>query len=153
MSGKAPAADMPCFSFPVRVYYEDTDSGGVVYYANYLKFMERARTEWLREKGFEQTALLDEYRVIFVVRSVAIEYLRPARFDDLLDVTVRQADLGRSQIRVRQTVVRQRQAGADELLAQADVKIVCVDSDSFRPTRIPQAVGAALAGTGNLDSK
>ena len=72
------------FSWPVRVYYEDTDSGGVVYYANYLKFMERARTEWLRAHGFEQTRLADEHRVIFVVREVQIKYLKPALFNDLL---------------------------------------------------------------------
>ncbi|MDP2783622.1 MAG: YbgC/FadM family acyl-CoA thioesterase, partial [Sulfurimicrobium sp.] len=94
------------FSWPVRVYYEDTDSGGVVYYANYLKFMERARTEWLRVHGFEQTDLMREHGVIFVVRDVHITYLRPAVFDDLLQVTVSVHATGRSWIEFAQTVER-----------------------------------------------
>src|SRR4030065_1328558 len=92
-----------CFAWPVRVYYEDTDSGGVVYYANYLKFMERARTEWLRNQGFEQTELLRDHLVIFVVRAVQIEYLRPAMFNDLLTVTVRFHQAGRSRVQHDQT--------------------------------------------------
>ena len=77
------------FVWPVRVYYEDTDSGGVVYYANYLKFMERARTEWLRARGFEQDVLLGEHRLMFAVRSLSVDYHRPARFNDLLAVLSR----------------------------------------------------------------
>jgi acyl-CoA thioester hydrolase len=122
------------FSFPVRVYYEDTDAGGVVYYANYLKFLERARTEWLRAAGFEQTKLLHDYNVIFVVRSVTIEYLRPAKFNDELIVTVRLEKLGRSAIEVFQTVERDRR------LIEAQVKIVCVDRASFKPVSIPAPI-------------
>ncbi|MDP1681712.1 MAG: tol-pal system-associated acyl-CoA thioesterase [Burkholderiales bacterium] len=126
------------FSFPVRVYYEDTDSGGVVYYANYLKFLERARTEWLRAAGFEQPELLRDHNVIFVVRSVAIEYLRPAQFNDELTVTVRMEKLGRSTIEVFQTVERNAR------LIEATVKIVCVDGLSFKPVSIPPHIRQPL---------
>lgn len=123
------------FRWPVRVYYEDTDAGGVVYYANYLRFMERTRTEWLRSLGLEQTALADEYGVLFVVRAVEIEYLRPARFNDALEVTVELSDHGRSRIAVLQQVLR-----GSEVLASALVRAVCVDTQSIRPARIPQTV-------------
>ncbi|MEW5942293.1 MAG: tol-pal system-associated acyl-CoA thioesterase [Pseudomonadota bacterium] len=126
------------FSWPVRVYYEDTDSGGVVYYANYLKFMERARTEWLRAHGFEQTRLADEHRVIFVVREVQIKYLKPALFNDLLKATVTVTRLGRGSIDFDQTVER------DCVLAQAHVKLACVDRQSFKPVAVPQAIKAKL---------
>ena len=94
------------FRWPVRVYYEDTDAGGVVYYANYLKFMERARTEWLRCHGFELPALADEHGILFVVRAVEIEYLKPARFNDALDVTLELDEHGRSRMSVVQQVLR-----------------------------------------------
>jgi len=130
------------FSWPVRVYYEDTDSGGVVYYANYLKFMERARTEWLRDSGFEQTSLLNEHGVIFVVRSVAIEYLKSAVFDDLLKVTVRVMHVGRSQMVFQQTVER------EAVLTRAEVKIVCVNGESFKPVKIPDAIRQRIGNEG-----
>lgn len=123
------------FTFPIRIYYEDTDSGGVVYYANYLKFLERARTEWLRDMSFEQTELLDRYNVLFVVRRVEIDYLRPAVFNDALSVTVQVHNAGRSWIELDQTVVR----GA-EVLVTARVKIVCVNGQSFKPVGIPPAI-------------
>jgi len=127
------------FSLPVRVYYEDTDAGGVVYYANYLKFLERARTEWLRAAGFEQPELMRDHNVIFVVRSVAIEYLQPARFNDALDVTVRLEKLGSCTIDVFQTVER------DARLAEARVRIVCVDQrNGFKPVRIPTFIRQQL---------
>ena len=126
------------FTFPVRVYYEDTDAGGVVYYANYLKFLERARTEWLRAAGFEQPELVRDHNVIFVVRSVAIEYLRPAQFNDELTVTVRMEKLGRSTIEVFQTVER------DTRLIEAQIKIVCVDSTRFKPASIPAPIRQQL---------
>ena len=126
------------FVWSVRVYYEDTDSGGVVYYANYLKFMERARTEWLRSLGFEQTELLDEHHVIFVVREVGIEYLRPARFNDELNVTVSLAEMGRSQIVLKQTVEN------GGIYTHATVKVVCVDGATFKPVRIPVIIKEKL---------
>jgi len=121
------------FSWPVRVYYEDTDLGGVVYYANYLKFLERARTEWLRALGVEQTVLAAKHQVIFVVRSITLEYLRPAAFNDELVVTVELEETGAVQIRLLQRVTR----GAEEL-ATARVRIACVNTATFRPVRIPR---------------
>jgi acyl-CoA thioester hydrolase len=123
------------FAWPVRVYYEDTDAGGVVYYANYLRFMERARTEWLRTLGFEQTDLSARHQAVFVVRSVSIEYLKPSLFNDSLQVTVELAKVGASQILVAQRVMRD----GDELVT-AEVRLACVNTASFRPFRIPQAV-------------
>lgn len=143
-------AESAVFSWPVRVYYEDTDTGGVVYYANYLKFMERARTEWLRANGFEQTGLMREHGVIFVVRDVHISYLRPAVFDDMLNVTACVHAAGRSWIEFVQAVERNAfpQAGGDarqaedevEILSHARVKIVCVNQLSFKPVEIPEII-------------
>jgi len=127
------------FSWPVRVYYEDTDLGGVVYYANYLKFMERARTEWLRALGFEQTALVRDHGAVFVVSSLAIDYLKPAAFNDELTVTVELEKLGAAQILLKQSIAR----GA-EALATASVRIACVNTATFRPVRIPSNLSAAL---------
>ena len=130
-----PRDQVGAFRWPVRVYYEDTDAGGVVFYANYLKFMERARTEWLRALGFELPALADDHGILFVVRAVAIEYLRPARFNDALDVTLELTDHGRSQITVLQQVLR-----GHDVLTEARVRAVCVDTQTIRPTRIPPTV-------------
>ena len=127
------------FAWPVRVYYEDTDAGGVVYYANYLRFTERARTEWLRDLGFEQTDLAQVHGVIFVVRAFAIEYLRPARFNDALRVTVELIKVGAGQIDLIQRVMRD-----DEELATAQVKIVCVKVETMRPARLPAAVATRI---------
>ena len=127
------------FRWPVRVYYEDTDVGGVVYYANYLKFMERARTEWLRALTFEQTALAEQHGVAFVVRSAAIEYLKPARFNDQLHVSVELTRVGAGQIDLAQRVLR-----GEELLAMAAIKVVCVAFRTMRPTRIPQPLATRI---------
>ncbi len=126
---------MNSFIWPVRVYYEDTDGGGVVYHANYLKFMERARTEWLRHLGFEQAALRDDPGVLFVVREVRLKYRRPACFDDALEVVTELADVGRSLLAFRQTIRR-----GDESLTEAEVEVVCVDEQRFKPTAIPQSI-------------
>jgi acyl-CoA thioester hydrolase len=128
------------YSLPVRVYWEDTDGAGVVYYANYLRFMERARTEWLRDLGFEQTRLVGEFDIGFVVRSAAIEYLRPARLDDLLTVVAEVQSVGASVIVFRQSVMR-----GEEAVSEAVVRIACVRISSFRPARIPRELRAALA--------
>ncbi len=121
------------FSWPVRVYYEDTDAGGVVYYANYLAFMERARTEWLRTLGFEQPAMVRTHGVLFVVRAVHVDYLKPSRFNDSLQVTVEVVNVGGSRIRFLQQVLR----GGEEVV-RADVDVVCVGTDNFRPARMPR---------------
>lgn len=130
------------FSWPVRVYYEDTDAGGVVYYANYLRFMERARTEWLRTLGFEQPALADEHGVLFVVRAVNIDYLKPSRFNDSLQVTVEVVNVGGSRIRFLQRVLR-----GNEEIVRADVDVVCVSTDTFRPARVPREMRITMMGT------
>jgi len=121
------------FCWPVRVYYEDTDAGGVVYYANYLSFMERARTEWLRVLGFEQPDLAATYGVLFVVRAVHIDYLKPSRFNDSLQVTVEVVNVGGSRIRFLQRVLR-----GNEEIVRAEVDVVCVNTDTFRPARVPR---------------
>lgn len=125
------------FHWLVRVYYEDTDCGGVVYYANYLKFMERARTEWLRAYGFEQDVLRKEHGVIFAVRSVSIDYLRPARFNDALRVSVRPLEFGRASVSVTQEVTRE---DSPDVLASARVRLACLDASAFRPRAIPEAM-------------
>lgn len=135
----AEAPGLAAFTWPVRVYYEDTDAGGVVYYANYLKFMERARTEWLRAHGLEQPELFRVHQVLFVVRAVQIEYLKPALFNDQLQVTVALTVFGRSQIELAQAVER------DGVLARATVKVVCVDSQTFKPVAVPPAIRQRLA--------
>jgi acyl-CoA thioester hydrolase len=127
------------FVWPVRVYWEDTDAGGVVYYANYLKFMERARSEWLRSRGFEQDVLRDEAGVVFVVRRVEIDYLAPARFNDALGVSVVLHETGRASI-----VVRQELSRGNDRLAQAEVTLVCVDAARFKPVKMPQTLVQAL---------
>lgn len=122
----------PDFVWPVRVYWEDTDAGGVVYYANYLKFLERARTEWLRALGIEQTELAERDGVLFVVRMVEADYLRPARFNDALTVDCRLVEIGRASITIDQRVMR-----GDELLLAAKVKAACVKVGEFKPAKIP----------------
>lgn len=128
------------FHWPVRVYWEDTDAGGVVYYANYLKFMERARSEWLRALGFEQDTLRDEGGVVFVVRRVEIDYLSPARFNDQLDVIVRLHEAGRASFVVRQELMRD-----SACLAMAEVTLACVHATHFKPAKIPAPILQALA--------
>jgi acyl-CoA thioester hydrolase len=118
------------FLWPVRVYYEDTDSGGVVYYANYLKFMERARTEWLRQFGFEQDELIHNEGVIFAVRSVQVDYLLPARFNDELSVSAKLIEQGRASLTIEQKITR---VADSSLLCKGSVKIVSLRPDSFKP--------------------
>lgn len=131
MSPKAQAR----FSWPVRVYYEDTDLGGVVYYANYLKFLERARSEWLRHLGVSQTRLLERQRLLFAIVSVEVQYLKPARFEDLLTVTVELERLRRASMSFRQAIFRADEGG--ELLCTATVTAACLDADSMRPKPLP----------------
>jgi len=125
------------FIWPVRVYYEDTDSGGVVYYANYLKFMERARTEYLRSFGFEQDKLKETEKIIFAVRSVAIDYLKPAMFNNMLNVISRISKCGRASLTFQQDIKREAD---QELLCRAEIKIACLDSNTLRPIPIPEHI-------------
>ena len=131
--------ESPLFDWPVRVYWEDTDAGGVVYYANYLKFLERARTEWLSALGLEQDRLARDAGVLFVVRRVEADYLRPARFNDRLLVRSRLSELGRASLAMVQDVYR----GSEHLFA-ARVQVACVEPSSFRPARIPGFVTEKL---------
>ena len=121
------------FRWPVRVYYEDTDAAGIVYYANYLKFMERARTEWLRWRGFEQRDLSREHGVLFVVSRLDIRYLEPARLDDQLDVEVDVTRLGRAGFDMRQHVINKEGSP----LCAGDVTIACLDVQRMKPCAIP----------------
>ena len=133
----------PNFSWPIRVYYEDTDAGGVVYHSNYLNFMERARTEWLRALGFEQTHLKDDLGVIIVIHSLNIAFKSPARFNDLVQVHCGFVNAGRSSMEIAQTIQRE---GA--LLAEAQIKAVFVDAANFRPVVIPAAIKNAITQLG-----
>ena len=126
---------MKPYFWRVRVYYEDSDAGGVVYYANYLKFMERARTEWLRSLGIEQDDLMKDMNVLFVVRSISMEYKRPARFNDSLCVTVEPFDLKRASISFRQTIMKQDEG--ESVLAVGEVNVVCLQASDFSPKSIP----------------
>lgn len=140
------------FEHALRVYWEDTDAGGIVFYANYLKFFERARTEWLRAFGFNQQAMRDADGLIFVVASTSVRYLSPARLDDMIDVTVEPRELGRASMTVfqqafRRDVGRNVGSGADgarTLLAEGEIRIGCVNAETFKTSRIPAAILAAV---------
>lgn len=163
---------MADFSWPVRVYYEDTDNGGVVYYANYLKFMERARTEWLRARGVEQDVLARQEGVIFAVRSAQVDYLKPGRFNQLLSVSVDVVASGKASLTFAQTICvaqgvtkgvakkvvsmtnnQTTQTGDEavqdgELLCQGRIKIACLDAVSFKPRAIPGSIQQEIFGDG-----
>lgn len=134
------ANEMPSvFSWPVRVYYEDTDAGGIVFYANYLKFFERARTEWLRAANVGQQALRDQDGAIFVVKNASIDYHAPARLDDELNLTLSIEKLGHASVQFLQQAWH-----GDVLLASARVKVGCVDAASLRPRALPDATAAKM---------
>ncbi len=155
------------FSWPVRVYFQDTDAGGVVYHAAYVNFMERARTEWLRTFGYSNAGLMKELGVVFVVRSITLDYLKPALLDDLLAVTARIKEVGRSRVMLLQTVRRRHgvagQSGREpshgndkyggsfstedvelqrdnDKLAVAEVHLVCVNVQTFKPVSVPEVL-------------
>jgi len=159
------------FSLPVRVYFQDTDAGGVVYHANYLNFLERARTEWLRAHGYSNAGLMKEFGMVFVVRSMKLDYLKPALLDDSLDVTAQIKDIGRSRLTLLQMVRRRHgvaeQSGrepplrtssvtggyflneaevrrGEELLTEAEVHLVCVSLASFKPVSVPDVLRMQL---------
>ena len=131
---------MSTFVWPARVYYEDTDAGGVVYYANYLKFLERARTEWLRALGFDQRDLMRDAGILFAVRHVEIDYLLPARFDDELRIEAAVEQMSKVSLTFAQRIVRE----PDTVLCTASVKVVCLDQQKFRPTAIPDFIREKL---------
>lgn len=137
------------FEFPIRVYWEDTDAGGIVFYANYLKFFERARTEWLRSLGVGQQALRDATGGMFVVSETQLKYLAPARLDDLLRVSTTVLEAGRASLMLAQSVVKIApddavQMRQESLLCQGTIRIGWVDASSMKPGRIPSTVLEAL---------
>ena len=162
----------PAYRFTLRVYWEDTDAGGIVFYANYLKFFERARTEWLRSLGHQQEPMRVQGGVMFVVTDTTVRYLRPARLDDQIDVTVDVKHAGRAQLTLAQqawkfaganpitnpianSLVNASQStdASRELLAEGTIRIACVDARTFKPARIPIAVCASLASSSRNDSR
>jgi acyl-CoA thioester hydrolase len=155
------------FFWPVRVYFQDTDAGGVVYHASYVNFMERARTEWLRTFGYSNAGLMKQLGVVFVVRSMKLDYLKPALLDDMLTVTAQVKEIGRSRITLDQKVLRRhgvaeqsgrepslshdKQGGGfstkgaeglrdDELLTEGEVHLVCVNVETFKPVSVPDVL-------------
>ncbi len=130
------------FTWPVRVYYEDTDSGGVVYYANYLKFMERARTEFLRQLGFEQDDLIQNDNIIFAVRTINVDYHKPARFNEMLDVVTRIIEIKKASMLFEQNIFRQSD---QQLLCGGKVRIASIKADSFKPGAIPLSIREAVS--------
>ena len=145
---------MSVFGWPARVYWEDTDGGGIVYYANYLKYLERARTEWLRALGFSQQQLARETGIVFTVVSLNIEYKRPARLDDELLVTCEPRAEGAASLSFGQRILRagstppatgRELPESGSLLVSADVRVACVDAGTLRPQRLPQVLLSALA--------
>ena len=137
-------SERPPFGFPLRVYWEDTDAGGIVFYANYLKFMERGRTEWLRSLGFHQQVLREKAGGMFVVSETSIRYHRPARLDDALWVTARVQETGRASLTIAQQVLLRSLDQQDALLAEGTIRIGWIDASSFKPGRIPAPILQAL---------
>jgi len=123
------------YSFPARVYFENTDAGGVVYHAEYLKFLERARTEWLRHLGFDHQALARTHRIVFVVTQAVVDFVKPARLDDLVAVSVQLESLGKVRCVFAQEIRRE-----DEVLVRAKITVACVTGEHFKPSEIPEAL-------------
>ena len=139
-----PTLNSPIFAFPVRVYWEDTDAGGVVYHARYLHFLERARTEWLRTAGFGQNELKAGEGVVFVVHAMDIRFNAPARLDDLLTATVAPVERRSASFIVAQTLLREPEARA---LVEARVRVACLDAAAFRPRPIPEHLLDVIANS------
>jgi acyl-CoA thioester hydrolase len=131
------------FSWRTRVYWEDTDGGGVVYYANYLKFMERARTEWLRSLGHSQQELSEQLGFVFAVAEAHVNYRKPARLDDELRVSCVPVPEGRASIRFKQVITRIDVTRGETPIADGEVRVVCVDAESFRPRALPEFIQPA----------
>jgi acyl-CoA thioester hydrolase len=130
------------FTWPIRVYWEDTDGGGVVFYANYLKYMERARTEWLRALGFHQRRLQAEQGIVFVVTSLSVNFVEPARLDDQLLVISQMPEIGGASFGFRQRIVRQE--SPEKVMLTSDVNAACLDATTFKPRRMPAELRAVL---------
>ncbi len=132
------------FSLPIRVYWEDTDAGGVVYHAAYVCFLERARTEWLRALDVSQQALREREDVVFAVRGMRLDFLAPARLDDVLEVEARLAHVGRASVTFAQRIVRPRDA---RVLLEAEVRVACLAASTFRPRALPDELQAQFCNS------
>ncbi len=141
-----PTPDSRPFSLPIRVYWEDTDAGGVVYHAAYVCFLERARTEWLRGLGVSQQALRERDDVVFAVRGMQVDFLAPARLDDALDVEVRIAQVGRASLDFAQRIVRPSDA---RVLLEASVRVACLSASGFRPRSLPDGLRREFQDSAN----
>lgn len=136
---------MRVFTWPVRVYWEDTDGGAIVYYANYLRFLERARTEWLRSYGHSQQALALDPGILFAVVSLKVDYRAPARLDDALEVSCRPQPEGMASLRFLQSIRRAADdEAAQQLLLEAQVRVACVDAKTLKPKRLPEFLLSAV---------
>ncbi len=135
------------FHWPVRIYWEDTDAGGIVFYANYLKFFERARTEWLRHLGINQQSLRETTGGMFVVSASQVNYWRPAKLDDVLQVSAQISDMARASMTIHQAAHRADPVHGDVRLCEGNIRIGWVNAQTLRPERIPNSVVAAIAGT------
>ena len=122
------------FTWQIRVYYEDTDAGEVIFYANYLKFMERARTEWLREIGFDHKILKEKYKLLFAVKNLTIDYIKPGYLDDLLTITSKLVESRKASLIFQQNIKNEN----NELLSQADVKIACINANTLKALSMPE---------------
>ncbi len=131
-------------SFTYRIYYEDTDAGGVVYYANYLKFFERARTDFLRAKNISQSELLEKENLLFVVRKCEVEYVFPAKLDDEIEVSVEVKE-----VRSASILMAQKMTKSGKILSTLNVKIACIDSRNFKPRKIPSLISQSLTSDFN----
>ena len=137
---------MSVFAWPARVYWEDTDGGAIVYYANYLRFLERSRTEWLRAQGHSQQQLAREEGILFTVVSIQVDYRAPARLDDELEITCEPRPEGAASLRFAQRVYRKAAGGAAAVpLVEAQVRVACVDARTLKPRRLPQFLREAAA--------
>jgi acyl-CoA thioester hydrolase len=135
------------WNWQARVYYEDTDAGGIVFYANYLRFFERARTEWLRHLGFEHVRMRDELRLIFVVKELHVNYHRPARLDDLVQLGVKLRVLKRASLSLEQTAYLQPRAEDKPImLASAEIRLACLDVQALKPMALPKEIYSSLVG-------
>ena len=128
------------FIWQIRVYYEDTDAGGVIFYANYLRFMERARTEWLRKIGFDHKMMAKKYRLLFAVKNLTIDYIRPGHLDDLLTITSEILESRKASLTFKQNIKNEN----NELLSEAKVKIACIDSKTLKASSMPKELIAEL---------
>ena len=134
---------MSTFTWPARVYWEDTDGGAIVYYANYLRFLERARTEWLRARGYSQQALARDPGILFTVVSLQVDYRAPARLDDMLTISCEPKAEGMASLRFLQRIYRTESGAPGQLLVEANVRVACVDARTLRPRRPPDFLVAA----------